>query len=136
MWSKIPIFKRKNTRINHGIVDGAHILNSLGIWRDAHADQPKAWDEKLLPNTPVFSNESSPARRPHSVVEPVFSRAVIRAREVILDPSNDVLATVISAWELAIKRSIGRLNLPGDIEKAVGASGYRHHRSIGNKGHP
>ncbi len=35
------------------------------------------------------------------------------------------MASVISAWELAIKRGIGKLNLPVDIEKVVGYSGYR-----------
>ncbi|MCP4041368.1 MAG: type II toxin-antitoxin system VapC family toxin [Gammaproteobacteria bacterium] len=52
-------------------------------------------------------------------------RLAAEAREAILDPSNDVLISVFSAWELAIKRSIGKLSLPGDIEKAVGSSGYR-----------
>ncbi len=63
----------------------------------------------------------------HTLLWSLFSpeRLSAEAREAILDPSNDVLVSVISAWELAIKRSIGKLNLPGDIEKAVGASGYR-----------
>lgn len=39
-----------------------------------------------------------------------------RATEVIADPSNDVFVSAVSAWEIAIKRSIGRLKLDGDVE--------------------
>lgn len=37
------------------------------------------------------------------------------AQSHIADPKNDVLLSVVSIWEIAIKVSIGRLSLSGDI---------------------
>jgi PIN domain nuclease of toxin-antitoxin system len=32
---------------------------------------------------------------------------------LIVDPANDVYVSAVSAWEIAIKQSIGKLDLPG-----------------------
>jgi PIN domain nuclease of toxin-antitoxin system len=39
-----------------------------------------------------------------------------RARDVIGDPRSDVFFSVASAWELAIKTTLGRLDLPGPLD--------------------
>lgn len=38
------------------------------------------------------------------------------ARRAIEDPSNLVLVSAASAWEIAIKTAIGKLNAPSDFE--------------------
>ena len=48
-----------------------------------------------------------------------------RAREVLLDPANDVLVSVASAWEIAIKRGLGKLVLPETLEDGVHRCGFR-----------
>lgn len=37
-------------------------------------------------------------------------------REVVQDGTNDVFVSVVSAWEIAIKQSIGKLDLPKPAE--------------------
>ena len=44
------------------------------------------------------------------------------AREAIEDAGNVVLASVASAWELAIKKALGRLEAPDDLEAAIEAA--------------
>jgi len=44
------------------------------------------------------------------------SRLSRRVRDVVGDPRNDVFFSVASAWELAIKAALGRLELPGALE--------------------
>ncbi len=39
------------------------------------------------------------------------------AREVIANPGNDVLVSAVSAWEIAIKGALGRIELPDDPER-------------------
>lgn len=46
------------------------------------------------------------------------------ARRAIESPRNDVLVSAASAWEIAIKQSIGRLQVPSDLEEAVDAAGF------------
>jgi PIN domain nuclease of toxin-antitoxin system len=38
------------------------------------------------------------------------------ARTAILNPENDVVASAATAWEIAIKQSLGKLELPGPAE--------------------
>jgi PIN domain nuclease of toxin-antitoxin system len=38
------------------------------------------------------------------------------ARTAVVDPDNEVLASVVSAWEIAIKQSLGKIALPGPAE--------------------
>ena len=36
------------------------------------------------------------------------------ARRAVEDPRNEVLVSAVSAWEIAIKRAMGRLDVPDD----------------------
>lgn len=36
-----------------------------------------------------------------------------RAKELFIDPDNEVFLSVVSAWEIAVKHALGRLGLPG-----------------------
>ena len=47
---------------------------------------------------------------------PALSR---KARTAIADPGNDCLLSLASCWEMAIKLSLGKLRLPGAIERFV-----------------
>lgn len=46
------------------------------------------------------------------------------ARDAIEDTSNTVLASVVSAWEIAIKRALGQLATPDDLEGTLVAAGF------------
>jgi PIN domain nuclease of toxin-antitoxin system len=39
------------------------------------------------------------------------------ARDLLVDGTNDVLVSLVSAWEIAIKQSIGKLQLPKPAEQ-------------------
>jgi len=41
------------------------------------------------------------------------------ARNAIGDPANEVLISIAALWELMIKASSGKLNLPADLETMV-----------------
>jgi PIN domain nuclease of toxin-antitoxin system len=53
-------------------------------------------------------------------------RLTPRARAVIADPASEILVSVASAWEIAIKSATGRLELEGPPETYV-ADRIRHH---------
>jgi PIN domain nuclease of toxin-antitoxin system len=46
------------------------------------------------------------------------------ARNVIEDTSNLILVSVASAWEIEIKKALGRLEAPGDLEDAIEQAGF------------
>jgi PIN domain nuclease of toxin-antitoxin system len=46
-------------------------------------------------------------------------------RESLEDPGNTVLASSVSAWEISIKKKLGKLESPPDLLAAVEASGLR-----------
>ena len=46
------------------------------------------------------------------------------AREVIEDRDNIILVSVVSAWEIEIKKALGRLEVPDDLEAAIEAAGF------------
>ena len=46
------------------------------------------------------------------------------ARAAIEDPDNDVLISAVSAWEAAIKRSLGKLTVPDDLGLAIDKSRF------------
>jgi PIN domain nuclease of toxin-antitoxin system len=48
------------------------------------------------------------------------------ARELFVDPDNEVYLSVVSAWEIALKHAAGRLPLPGSPEQLVPAERRRH----------
>lgn len=40
-----------------------------------------------------------------------------RARALFVDPANAVLLSAVSVWELSVKHALGKLSLPGPIER-------------------
>lgn len=42
-----------------------------------------------------------------------------RARAAVADPRNDCFLSLVSCWEMAIKVSLGKLKLPGTIDRFV-----------------
>ena len=48
------------------------------------------------------------------------------AREVFVNPGNEVFLSVVSTWEIAIKHAIGRLPLPEAVEKFIPAQREGH----------
>jgi PIN domain nuclease of toxin-antitoxin system len=46
-----------------------------------------------------------------------------RSRDRIADPENHVFASAVSAWEVAIKTALGKLDAPGHLVEAVEESG-------------
>ena len=57
--------------------------------------------------------------------DPALSR---RARAALADAGNECLLSVASAWEIAIKVSLGKLELPGDVRRflpeQIAANGF------------
>jgi PIN domain nuclease of toxin-antitoxin system len=55
-------------------------------------------------------------------------RLSTRAREIIADDGNEIVLSAVSAWEIAIKASLGRFAIRGDIaafvHSNVTASGF------------
>jgi PIN domain nuclease of toxin-antitoxin system len=47
-----------------------------------------------------------------------------RAKTEILKLENEVLVSIASAWEMAIKRSLGKLESPANLEEAVHDAGF------------
>jgi PIN domain nuclease of toxin-antitoxin system len=45
----------------------------------------------------------------------------VTARNALVDPDNDVFLSAVSAWEIAVKHSLGRLPLPEPPERYVPA---------------
>jgi PIN domain nuclease of toxin-antitoxin system len=46
------------------------------------------------------------------------------ARDAIADPANFVAVSAASAWEISIKKAIGKLAAPDDLEAQVQAGGF------------
>ncbi len=63
----------------------------------------------------------------HTVLWSLFDdqRLPASVRDNLNDPANEVLVSVVSAWEFAIKRSLGKLNPPGEFEEGVRDSGFQ-----------
>jgi PIN domain nuclease of toxin-antitoxin system len=53
--------------------------------------------------------------------DPALSSA---ARAVIADPANEPLVSTASVWEIAIKRSLGKLTAPDDLPDAISDEGF------------
>ena len=49
----------------------------------------------------------------------------IAAKEVIADPDNLVFVSAASAWEIAIKKSLGKLQAPDDLKKQMERQRFR-----------
>jgi PIN domain nuclease of toxin-antitoxin system len=46
------------------------------------------------------------------------------AREKIRDEANDVLVSVVSVWEIGVKRAKQKLDMPGDLEAMISAKKF------------
>jgi PIN domain nuclease of toxin-antitoxin system len=47
-----------------------------------------------------------------------------RVREAIADPGNIVFVSAASAWEVAVKREVGKLDAPGAISAWIAEGGF------------
>jgi PIN domain nuclease of toxin-antitoxin system len=47
-----------------------------------------------------------------------------QASEAIADPANFVAVSAVSAWEISIKKALGKLAAPDDLEQQVQAGGF------------
>lgn len=47
-----------------------------------------------------------------------------RARATIADPKTTALVSAVTLWEVAVKRSIGKLEAPDDLPERVAADGF------------
>lgn len=47
-----------------------------------------------------------------------------QARDAIADPGNLVVVSAVSAWEISIKKALGKLAAPDDLEHQVQAGGF------------
>ena len=47
-----------------------------------------------------------------------------QAREAIADPANLVAVSAASAWEISIKKALGKLAAPDDLEQQVQTGGF------------
>lgn len=45
-------------------------------------------------------------------------------RQAIVDPANEVLVSVVSLWEIAIKASLGKLVVPDDLPDEIAAEEF------------
>ena len=66
------------------------------------------------------------------------SRLTAKERAAIRDSSNELLLSVASAWEIEIKRALGKLELPDDWMDATAAFGVQCFIGPGGNGaaHP
>lgn len=47
-----------------------------------------------------------------------------KTRQVIADPRNDVYVSAASTWEISIKRSLGKLTAPDDMDSIIEDEGF------------
>jgi PIN domain nuclease of toxin-antitoxin system len=47
-----------------------------------------------------------------------------QARDAIADPDNLAMVSAASAWEISIKKALGKLSAPDDLERQVGDGGF------------
>lgn len=53
--------------------------------------------------------------------DPILST---RSRKLIGDPSNRLLVSAATAWEIAIRQALGKLTLDADLEEEVRGQGF------------
>ncbi len=46
------------------------------------------------------------------------------ARQQIADPGNEILVSAATAWEIAIKRALGKLEAPSGLAEAIVEAGF------------
>jgi PIN domain nuclease of toxin-antitoxin system len=47
-----------------------------------------------------------------------------QAKDAIADPANLVMVSAASAWEISIKKALGKLTSPDDIERQIDEGGF------------
>jgi PIN domain nuclease of toxin-antitoxin system len=47
-----------------------------------------------------------------------------QGRDAIADPANVVVVSAVSAWEISVKKALGKLAAPDDLEHQVQAGGF------------
>ena len=47
-----------------------------------------------------------------------------QAQDAIADPANLVMVSAASAWEISIKKALGKLSAPDDLDRQVDESGF------------
>jgi PIN domain nuclease of toxin-antitoxin system len=52
------------------------------------------------------------------------SRLSPAARDALADPENEPLVSIASLWEVAIKRSLGKLTAPEDLPDRISTEGF------------
>ena len=57
-----------------------------------------------------------------SLTEPLKLRG--ETRETLEDAQNDVFVSAVSGWEIAVKRALGKLEAPDDLEAGVRQQGF------------
>jgi PIN domain nuclease of toxin-antitoxin system len=63
------------------------------------------------------------ARRASHFARPV-SRLTPQAQDAIADPANLIVVSAASAWEISIKKALGKLAAPDDLEQQVRDGGF------------
>jgi PIN domain nuclease of toxin-antitoxin system len=51
-------------------------------------------------------------------------RLAAPARSVIVDPTNDVLVSAATVWEIEIKRALGKLDAPAELVQTLESVGF------------
>ena len=46
------------------------------------------------------------------------------ARDAIAEPDNEVIVSASNAWEISIKKSLGKLSAPDDLEEQIEINGF------------
>ena len=57
-----------------------------------------------------------------SLTEPLKLRG--ETREALEDAQNDVFVSAVSGWEIAVKRALGKLEAPDDLEAGIRQQGF------------
>jgi PIN domain nuclease of toxin-antitoxin system len=52
------------------------------------------------------------------------SRLSKPARRLIADPANEILVSAVCGWEIAIKKAMGKLDVPDDLIEAIDDAGF------------
>ena len=51
-------------------------------------------------------------------------RLTFKVRQIVTDPYNPVYISAVTRWEIAIKKTLGKLKAPDNIDKIVEEKGF------------
>lgn len=51
-------------------------------------------------------------------------RLTKKIRDLISDPSNRIIVSVVTVWEIVIKKSLGKLDAPDNLKEAIDADDF------------